>query len=88
MMNYEEITNKLNERYYNEHPNKYYDDMREYIMQSLPTDNQHVAGRIFSNAWGDGHAYGYHEVFYHINDLITLIHDIDMIRKKERDERG
>lgn len=88
MKYYEEMSKKLVDGYYNNHPGEYYDDMRNYIMQRLPTDNQHVAGRIFSNAWEDGHSYGYHEVFLHINDLITLIHDIDMIRKKEIEERG
>lgn len=85
-MNYEEIVTKLNDRYYNENPYQYDDDMLQYIMETLPTDSPQVAGRIFSNAWEEGHAYGYHEVFFHINDLITLIHDIDIIRKRSEEE--
>jgi hypothetical protein len=78
----DEIFKKLGDGYYNKHPGEYDEDMIQYIMQRLPTDNRVLAQRIYNDAWEEGHSYGYNEVFIYINDRITFVHDIDLIRKR------
>lgn len=41
--------------------------------------------RIWSKAWEDGHAYGYHEVISYFNDEMDLFEDILKIMKEKKD---
>lgn len=47
---------------------EFYDYMIQYIQEEYGF-NKKASERIFSKAYEDGHAYGYHEVKYHIDEL-------------------
>jgi len=56
--------------------NKARDAFRSDLIDSIMDDlgcNQDQAAIIYSEAWEDGHSYGYHEVVSHADSLCTFV---------------
>lgn len=52
-------------------------DCRSYFEEELGTTLKDIAwNSIFTKAWSDGHSYGYHEVFNHLVDLVSVVKNV------------
>lgn len=69
-MTREEIVNHIkNKSYETKDGRDFYDDLVE-VFKLDPTNP--ITSRMYYKAWDSGHAYGYHEVLCHFEDLVEV----------------
>lgn len=54
-----------------------YNSFKEEALEDVGLENHPKKELIFSKAWADGHANGYHEVFVHLVDLTDFVRNLE-----------
>lgn len=71
-MTISDIRVRINEGFYNKDGASFYEDLVETF--ELDPLNK-ITSKMYSLAWQNGHAYGYHEVLAHFQDLVEVFKD-------------
>lgn len=71
-MTREELKKLLMENAYtNDKSRDFYQD----LLSAFGLKESNLTARMYSLAWENGHAYGYHEVYCHFSDLVRVFKD-------------